>query len=814
MLSGLVGLVLALSAALVHAPAATAATLSATDQKSFIAGLVTAAQKAQRAFGVPASVAIAQAIVESDWGTSKAAALGKNYFNTRCGASMTARQFAALAEAQVNKPYVLGAEAAISNPNPAKFDCSELVEWLFGRSGTRITDLAAAQYNVTAPVPSGTSPKVGDLVFLRNNPARANGIGHVAVLTEKLSNGDWRIIEARGRAYGVVRSTLSYWKTRSYYAGLRRYAPLKFAGSDGVTASAASIYQSGCVTVGDTKYSKFATISDSFVAHAAAVDRDSAYADARAVMGNVAKFVTAIAKVDNPNDPDGYAKKITALIEDHNLRDHDVVPFTRVLLAGDKGAKVTALQRLLTAAGVTVTVNGRFDAATVSAVKKFQSAKKLSVDGEAGPMTLTALMAKLTPGASGARVSALHALLDAMGYATDSGSTFGSATRAAVESLQAAVGRRSTGTVDTATWTALFMSLDATAPTISGTAAVGEKLTAVPGDWGPGSVTFGYQWYRGEKAIDGATESSYTVTLADTDATLKVVVSGARSVYTTTRLTSAATKPVPKLTMTGTPTPKITGTAKVGEKLTAVPGDWAPKDVALAYQWYRGSAEIKGATASTYAVQPADAKASLKVAVTGTTLGYTTVTKTSAATDPVVGVITGATPVISGDAAVGETLTADAGSWEPAQTALTYRWYRNGTAITGATDRTYRLQASDLGATVKVKVTGTLSGFVTVAETSAATERIGKGTLTSATPRISGTPKAGQRLTVIRGTWGPGTVTYSYRWFRGSTPITGATGKSYLVKSGDKGAKITVRVRGAKSGYRTTDEKASVTIAR
>lgn len=133
---------------------------------------------------------------------------------------LTPAGFAALADAQVGKPYVLGAETLIKDPNPPKFDCSELVEWLYGRNGTPIGDLAASQFNKTYPV---TKPKVGDLVFLRNNPARSNGIGHVAILTKQLSNGDWRIIEARGRASGVVRSTLSYWKTRGHFAGVRRF---------------------------------------------------------------------------------------------------------------------------------------------------------------------------------------------------------------------------------------------------------------------------------------------------------------------------------------------------------------------------------------------------------------------------------------------------------------------------------------------------------------------------------------------------------------------------------------------------------------
>lgn len=134
---------------------------------------------------------------------------------------LTAQEFADLAAAQVGKPYRLGAEAKPTDPDPAAFDCSELVEWLYARNGTPIGDLAASQYDRTRPV-SG-APKTGDLVFLKNNPARWNGIGHVAIVTTQLSNGDWRVVEARGRAYGVVRSTLTDWRARRYFAGLRRF---------------------------------------------------------------------------------------------------------------------------------------------------------------------------------------------------------------------------------------------------------------------------------------------------------------------------------------------------------------------------------------------------------------------------------------------------------------------------------------------------------------------------------------------------------------------------------------------------------------
>lgn len=134
----------------------------------------------------------------------------------------TAAQYRALAIKQVGKRYVLGQPVPYKGGNPKALDCSGLVIWLGYESGCHATGgdtTAAGLYNRSRAV---SSPRVGDMVFLRNNPARANGIGHVAVITAKLSSGDWEIVEARGRAAGVVRTTLSYWRTRRHYAGIRR----------------------------------------------------------------------------------------------------------------------------------------------------------------------------------------------------------------------------------------------------------------------------------------------------------------------------------------------------------------------------------------------------------------------------------------------------------------------------------------------------------------------------------------------------------------------------------------------------------------
>ncbi|MGB7962020.1 MAG: hypothetical protein WCF12_03540, partial [Propionicimonas sp.] len=158
-------------------------------------------------------------------------------------------------------------------------------------------------------------------------------------------------------------------------------------------------------------------------------------------------------------------------------------------------------------------------------------------------------------------------------------------------------------------------------------------------------------------------------------------------------------------------------------------------------------------------------------------------------------------------------LTAVPGTWGPSGVELAYQWYRGTTAIKGATATTYTVQPADAGNTLKVTVTGTKPGYTPATKTSAATATSAKGTLTGATPTISGTRKVGGTLVVTPGTWRPGSVTLSYQWYRGSTPISGATTKSFLLKTADKGAAISVRVRGTLPGYITLDKKVKVAIS-
>ena len=91
----------------------------------------------------------------------------------------------------------------------------------------------------------------------------------------------------------------------------------------------------------------------------------------------------------------------------------------------------------------------------------------------------------------------------------------------------------------------------------------------------------------------------------------------------------------PPKAYTASPTPTISGTAKVGKTLTAAAGSWAPQPDSLGYQWYRSGKAISKATKSTYKLTKSDAKKKITVKVTAKKDGYETLAKTSKATGKV-----------------------------------------------------------------------------------------------------------------------------------------------------------------------------------
>jgi hypothetical protein len=173
--------------------------------------------------------------------------------------------------------------------------------------------------------------------------------------------------------------------------------------------------------------------------------------------------------------------------------------------------------------------------------------------------------------------------------------------------------------------------------------------------------------------------------------------------------------------------------------------------------------------------------------------------------------VTSSKPTISGTVKVGSKVTAVPGSWT-AGAALTYRWLRNGVAISGATASTYTPTSTDRGKTLSVSVTGSAAGYTDVTQTSAG-KVVAYGTLTTTTPKITGTVKVGKTLTAVPGTWKAGSksATLTYQWYAGGKKISGATKKTYKLKSAQKGKKITVSVKGSATGYTSVTKTSKAT---
>lgn len=185
-------------------------------------------------------------------------------------------------------------------------------------------------------------------------------------------------------------------------------------------------------------------------------------------------------------------------------------------------------------------------------------------------------------------------------------------------------------------------SLTTVTPTVVGTVKVGLRVTAKPGAWKAGAAPvtgYAYQWLRNGVAIAKATSSAYTVTAADYGRRLSVRVTGSYPGYTTASLASAGHAVIAG-TLT-TAAPRISGTAKVGRKLTAKPGTWRAGSLLLTgtshlhFQWFANGKRIPGATHSTYAIAKKYQGKKLTVRVTGSATGYTTVTRSSTSTSGV-----------------------------------------------------------------------------------------------------------------------------------------------------------------------------------
>lgn len=175
--------------------------------------------------------------------------------------------------------------------------------------------------------------------------------------------------------------------------------------------------------------------------------------------------------------------------------------------------------------------------------------------------------------------------------------------------------------------------------------------------------------------------------------------------------------------------------------------------------------------------------------------------------------VTVGSPTVIGTAKVGRVLSVHNTVAAPTNGRFSYQWYRNEDTWDeiGTDARTYTTKPADLGEVVFVEVQAHSACASDTAYTPS-TPAIAKGTFTKApVPTVSGTFRKGHLLTAKPGAWTPAPTKLRYTWFRGTSPIAGATSRTHTLVRADVGKRIRVRVTAVKTAYVTTARTSSAT---
>lgn len=180
--------------------------------------------------------------------------------------------------------------------------------------------------------------------------------------------------------------------------------------------------------------------------------------------------------------------------------------------------------------------------------------------------------------------------------------------------------------------------------------------------------------------------------------------------------------------------PTVTGTARVGEALIARRGTWDNNPTTYTYRWLRcnqlgNSCVLLASDGPTYRLGEADVGKTLRVRVRASNADGSA-TARSEQSDVVVAnappLTNTSRPTVTGDARVGQELSADEGSWSGNPASFAFQWQRCDidtllcADVVGATGRSYGVRVGDVGTRIRVQVTArtdTRTGTATSAAT-------------------------------------------------------------------------------------------------
>ena len=351
-------------------------------------------------------------------------------------------------------------------------------------------------------------------------------------------------------------------------------------------------------------------------------------------------------------------------------------------------------------------------------------------------------------------------------------------------------------------------------PTITGTPKVAERLTADPGSWASEPSELEYQWFADGSPIADADYNIFTVEAAQVGKAITVEVTASRPGFESGTARSASTTPVAKGTFMNKRPPSLDSATRVGDRTYVDSGWWEPGSPYIprwAYQLVADGEDVPGATAPPFEVTPDMLGKQLALRVDLSLEGFEPASATSEPTAPMLpGLLTPtAKPTLSGDAMVGEPVTASTGTWDQSgqtdkELGFGYQWLVDGTEVTGAKSADFTPSAEHEGKSLTVEVTASRPGYTSVTSVSVPTtvNKAGPQITSGANgPSISGTPSLGYTLTADTGDWNPTPSRFAYQWLADGVAIDGATGSAFRPTAAEGGKRISVRVKASLSGY-------------
>ncbi len=170
----------------------------------------------------------------------------------------------------------------------------------------------------------------------------------------------------------------------------------------------------------------------------------------------------------------------------------------------------------------------------------------------------------------------------------------------------------------------------------------------------------------------------------------------------------------------------------------------------------------------------------------------------------VVSVTGGVGVFISGNPAIGQTLTAVLSS---GIAASSYQWKRDGVAISGATGATYAFVSADVGKSITVQALG-------LSSTSAPASSQPIAPSVTSAPVMIGTPTVGNPVAYTAGAYaGSPAPSTAIQWMLDAMTIVGANGATYTPISSDAGHSLSVKETATNASGSVVSQSAGVSIS-